>query len=96
MVQLTIRVIPRASKPGIAGTRQGALLIRLQSPPVEGAANSELVELMAGTFGVAKRDVTLVSGEHTKLKRVAIATIDQRQFNAALRSIGIDPEAFIS
>ena len=42
-MQLTVRVIPRASKPGIAGTRDGALLVRLQSPPVEGAANAELM-----------------------------------------------------
>jgi len=96
VVQLTIRVIPRASKPGIAGTRQGALLVRLQSPPVEGAANSELVELMAGTFGVAKRDVTLVSGEHAKLKRIALATVDRKQLDAVLRSLGIDPKDLTS
>jgi uncharacterized protein (TIGR00251 family) len=90
-VQFNVRVIPRASKPGIAGTRDGALLVRLQSPPVEGAANSELIEVIAGAFGVPKRDVAIVSGERARLKRVAIAGLDDRRAAAALQSLGVDP-----
>jgi len=91
VISITVRVIPRASKPGIAGTRDGALLVRLQSPPVEGAANSELVEVIASAFDVPKRDVEIVSGEHSKLKRVEIAGIDDRRAAAALQSLGVDP-----
>jgi uncharacterized protein (TIGR00251 family) len=90
VIQLAIRVIPRSSKPGIAGIRDGALLVRLQSPPVEGAANAELIDVIARAFGVAKRDVAIVSGEKSKLKRIAIATIDRSHFNAALTALGID------
>jgi uncharacterized protein (TIGR00251 family) len=85
-------VIARASKPGIAGVRAGALLVRLQSPPVEGAANDELIQLIAKAFGVAKRNVTIVAGEHSKLKRVAIDTNDRRQAELALQSFGINPQ----
>ena len=91
MIQLVVRVIPRASKPGIAGVRDGALLVRLQSPPVEGAANTELIEVIAKAFGVAKRDVTIVSGKHAKLKRVAVPT-DQSGVDVVLRSLGINPD----
>ena len=91
MFHLTVRVIPRASKPGIAGTRDGALLVRLQSPPVEGAANSELIEIIAKAFGVPKRDVTIASGEHAKLKRLAIDNIDRLRAETALQSLGVDP-----
>jgi hypothetical protein len=96
VVQLTIRVIPRASKPGIAGTREGALLVRLQSPPVEGAANSELVEVIARTFGVPKRDVRIVVGDRSKLKRVTISTLDRTQADTVLRTLGIDPQTLSS
>jgi uncharacterized protein (TIGR00251 family) len=85
VVQLTIRVIPRASKPGIAGTREGALLVRLQSPPVEGAANSELVEVIARTFGVPKRDVRIVAGDRS--------TLDRTQADTVLTALGIEPQA---
>jgi uncharacterized protein (TIGR00251 family) len=96
VVQLTIKVIPRASKPGIAGTRDGALLVRLQSPPVEGAANEELVQVIAKAFGIAKRDITIVAGERSKLKRVAIATLERGQLEATLQSLGIDPKQLSS
>jgi hypothetical protein len=91
LIHLNVRVIPRASKPGIAGTRDGALLVRLQSPPVEGAANSELIDVIAKTFGVPKRDVSIESGERSKLKRVAIATVDRQQMDRTLQSLGVDP-----
>ena len=92
MIQLTIRVVPRASKPGIAGIRDGALLVRLQSPPVEGTANEELIQVIAKAFGVTKRDVEIVAGERSKLKRVAIATVDRRHFELVLESLGINPQ----
>ena len=86
-----VRVIPRASKPGIAGTRGRALLVRLQSPPVEGAANAELIEIIAKAFGVPKRSVSIASGEHAKLKRLTIDGIDQSRGETALQSLGVDP-----
>ena len=92
MIRLTVRVVPRASKPGIAGVRGGALLVRLQSAPVEGAANAELIDVIAKAFGAAKRDVSLESGERSKLKRVAIDTIDRRHFEVVLESLEINPQ----
>jgi len=92
VIRLAIRVIPRASKPGVAGVRDGALLVRLQSPPVAGAANAELIEVIAAAFGAAKRDVTIESGERSKLKRVAIDTLDRHRFELVLQSLGINPQ----
>jgi hypothetical protein len=45
---------------------------RLTAPPVEGAANAALVALVAKRFDVAKRAVTLISGDTARLKRLAI------------------------
>ena len=92
MIQLTIRVVTRASKPGFAGTRGGAILLRLQSPPIEGAANEELIQVIAQAFGVAKREVAIVGGEHSKLKRVAIGTVDRPHVDVVLKSLGINPQ----
>jgi uncharacterized protein (TIGR00251 family) len=74
-VLIDVRVIPRAGRSGIAGTRDGALLVRLTAPPVEGAANSELIEVLATALGVAKRAVTLASGERSRQKRMRVAGI---------------------
>ena len=72
-VLINVRVIPRARKSEIAGTRDDALLVRLNAPPVDGAANSELIQLLATALGVSKRDIVIVSGEHSRGKRVRIA-----------------------
>ena len=74
-VLIDVRVIPRAGTSGLAGTRGDALLVRLNAPPVEGAANKALVELLARELGVAKRAVTMVSGERSRQKRVRVEGI---------------------
>ena len=83
-MDLEIRVIPRAGRSGFAGLRDGALLVKLAAAPVDGAANDELIALFAKTLRVPKRDVAIVSGEHTRSKRVRVAGMDREQLLAAL------------
>lgn len=72
-IRIAVRVTPRASKNAfLAGTAEH-FAARLAAPPVEGAANAALVELVARTFGVAKRDVMLTGGETSRLKRLTVA-----------------------
>jgi uncharacterized protein (TIGR00251 family) len=75
-VVISVRVVPRAARSGLAGTRGGAVLVRLLSPPVEGAANAELIEVMAKAFQVPKRAISIGAGDHSRQKRVRIAGID--------------------
>jgi len=72
-VVIDVRVIPRPGRAGLAGTRDGALLVRLTAAPVEGAANEQLVEVLARGLGVPKRAVTLESGARGRRKRVRVA-----------------------
>ena len=75
-VVIGVRVIPRAAKPGLAGTRGDALLVRLQSAPVEGAANEELIGVIARALQVPKRAVSIVAGDRSRQKRVRVVGID--------------------
>lgn len=68
-----MRVTPRGGRDSIGPGAPGQFAVRLAAAPVEGAANAALVALVAAAFGVAKRDVTLVSGRASRTKRVAIA-----------------------
>lgn len=63
---------PRSSKAGLEDVREGRLRVRLNIPPVDGAANKALVGLLADAFGVPKSRVELLSGETGREKRVAI------------------------
>lgn len=71
-VILTVRVVPRASKSEIVGEHDGALKVRIASPPVDGAANEELIRLLAKSFAVAKSAVEITSGHSSKTKQVRI------------------------
>ena len=74
---IDVRVIPRAGKSGIAGMRGDALLVRLHAPPVDGAANAELIEVLADAMDIPKRAVSIVSGERARQKRVRIDGVTQ-------------------
>ena len=69
---IDIKVIPRAGRTTLAGTRDTALLIRLAAAPVAGAANAELIAFLAGLLDVPKRDVVLLAGEQSRNKRIKV------------------------
>ena len=87
MIHLAIRVIPRASKSSIAGKRGDAILVRLTAPPVEGAANEELIAVLSKAFGRPRRDITIVSGHKSRDKRVSIEGISETELAARLSAI---------
>lgn len=73
-IEIRVKVVPRSSKSEIVGVFDGMLKVRLNSPPVEGAANKELVKLFSKHFGVAKSDVSIVRGEKSRLKHLFVAS----------------------
>ena len=70
-----VRVVPRASRSEIVGEHEGALRVRIAAPPVEGAANEELVRLLAGTLGAPRRNISITAGQSSRLKTVRVAGI---------------------
>ncbi len=85
-VTVSVRVLPGASKNQIVGlTESGDLKIKVQSPPVEGAANAAVTILLAELFLVRARDVVLLRGEHSRQKVFGIAK-PVSELRALLRS----------
>ncbi|HEX9961036.1 MAG TPA: DUF167 domain-containing protein [Pyrinomonadaceae bacterium] len=76
----TVRVVPRASKSEIVGSLDGALKIRLAAPPVDGAANAELIKLLSKAFGVSKSVVEILSGQTARTKQVKISGVNAEDF----------------
>jgi len=74
-VRFGVRVQPRASKNEVVGVYGTALKIRLQAPPVDGAANAALVSFLAGLLGVSRRSVRIISGESSRDKLVEISGV---------------------
>ena len=83
-VLIAVRVIPRSGRSGIAGTRDGAVLVRLNAPPVDGAANAELIELIAEAIGVPKRVVSIATGVRSRSKTVHVSGVSEDQVRSKL------------
>ena len=69
---LHVHVQPRASRTEVRGMHDGAVKVRLRAPPVDGAANDELVRFLAERLGVARRDITIVAGATGRRKTVRV------------------------
>ena len=74
---LAIRVTARSAKPGIGGWRAGAdgreeLEVRVAEAPTDGAANMAVVRQLARALGISRSEVTIVSGQASRHKRVAL------------------------
>jgi uncharacterized protein (TIGR00251 family) len=72
VVRVGVHVQPRASRSEIVGLHGAALKVRLQAPPVDGAANEALVKLLADRLGVPRRSVHVVAGATSRAKTVEI------------------------
>ena len=73
---LRVRVRPRASRDALSGEREGALVVRLTAPPVEGAANEALARFLGKALGVAPSAVRVVRGTTGRDKVVSVAGLD--------------------
>jgi uncharacterized protein len=85
--EFTVKVLPRSSKTAIAGEAEGIVRIKIASPPVDGAANIELVKFLSKVFGVSKTSVKLVSGAQSRQKRVLIAGVTAAEVREKLTQL---------
>ncbi|HTA77547.1 MAG TPA: DUF167 domain-containing protein [bacterium] len=72
---LPIKVIPRSSQNKVMGVENGSLKLKLTAPPVEGAANDAVVDLLSKWLGKPKNTVELVKGQQSRNKLVKLTGI---------------------
>ncbi len=79
---------PRASKTEVVGRHGDAIKIRVKAPPVDGAANEELIRFLAKRFKVPRRLVKLVSGSSSRQKQIAIQGMTPNEIMESLLGDG--------
>ena len=75
-VRFAVHVQPRAKRAEVDGVYNGALRVRVQAPPVDGAANDALVELLAESLGIARTRVRVVAGATGRRKVIDVDGVD--------------------
>jgi uncharacterized protein (TIGR00251 family) len=71
-VSLLVSASPRASRTEVVGVVEGRLRVRLAAPPVEGAANEELVRFLSRSLGVPQSAVSVTAGAGGRRKTVLV------------------------
>jgi uncharacterized protein (TIGR00251 family) len=85
-VRLRLRIQPRASRTEVVGLHGNSVRIRLSAPPVDGAANEELIRFLAERLGVPRRAVEITAGHSGRQKTVHVEGVAVR---AAAEALGI-------
>ena len=80
----SVRVVPRSSRSEIVGEHDDAVKVRLSSPPIDGAANAELIRLFAKKLNVARSNISIVSGGTSKTKRLKVIGVTAEQLRNAI------------
>ena len=75
---VTVHVLPRASREGVAGLFGDAVRVRLTAPPLENRANEALVRFLSASLGVPRSRVEIVSGRRGRKKVVRVAGISRK------------------
>ncbi len=71
-MRITVRVVPRAKKREIKRQSDGSYRVKVLSPPIDGRANKEVVEVIAKEFDVKRSQVFIIKGEKTRDKLIEI------------------------
>ena len=83
---LELRLQPRGGRDQVMGERDGAVLIRISAPPVDGKANAALIAFVAKTIGVPKSAVTIIRGATSRGKVIRVEGRAPADVRAALLS----------
>ncbi len=85
---LAVAVTPNAPRTRADGLHDGALRVRLAAPPVDGAANEELVRLLAERLGVTRSAISISAGASGRSKGVRVAGLVPAE---VVRRLGVVP-----
>ncbi len=74
-VRFPVLVKPRSSRSKLLAIQEGVLAVALKAPPVDGAANAELIKLLARALGLRRADVEIGTGASSRRKRIDVSGI---------------------
>ncbi len=72
-MKITVKVKPNSKEQNIIRNKDGSLLVRLKSPPVDGKANQELINILAKEFKVKKSQIKIKYGSSSRQKLIEIS-----------------------
>ena len=84
---LQVHLQPRASRNEVVGIVEQGLKIRLSAPPVDDRANRQLVDFLAKTLDLPRREVVLLHGQKSRTKTVGFKGLSAEDLARRIHNI---------
>lgn len=78
-VMISLHVIPNAPQSEIVGEHNGALKVKIKSPPVDGKANSEIISFFSRILNISKNQIEILKGDKSKAKTLLVRGFQSQQ-----------------
>jgi uncharacterized protein (TIGR00251 family) len=78
--QVRLHVSPRAKRSEISGVHNGALRLKVTAPPVDDAANREIIRFFSSLFCISKSNLTILAGSKSRDKILQIEGLSVGKF----------------
>lgn len=88
-VRIEVRVTPRAGRDEVVEVRDGALVVRVAAPPVDGAANAAVSAVIAAALGIPRSSVEVVTGLRARRKVVVVRDLEHAVVAARWPELGV-------
>jgi len=85
MASVTVRVVPRARRPGVEAGPDG-VVVRVRAAPEGGRATEEARRVLAGALGIPKSRVSLRAGARARIKVFELQGLDVQELEMRLRA----------
>ncbi|MCY3747779.1 MAG: DUF167 domain-containing protein [Chloroflexi bacterium] len=87
-IRLCVRATPRAQSTDLRRLPDGSLAARVAAPRLDGRTNRALIDLLAETLDLRRRDVSIEGGTYARDKRIAVTTDNPSAVQAAISRLG--------
>ena len=78
-ITIKITLYPKSAQRGISGITGDVLKIKVNAPPVGGAANKELIEFLSDKFSIRKTAIKIIKGHTSRNKVIEIEGIEKTE-----------------
>ncbi len=86
MIILKVKIIPKSKCNKLVGYENDILKIKINAPAQKGKANKELIYFLAKILSISQRDITIISGETSRIKKIQIENISNEDLNKLIKN----------
>ena len=86
---ISVKVLPKSSRDEVIGMEGDICKVKIKAAPVDGKANKALISVLSKEFNLPKKSIEIISGHTSRLKRVRISGMVQKDLISLIKQRGV-------